>query len=85
MLLELEIKNFALIDEIHVNFRQGLNILTGETGVGKSIIINGIKLTLGERADRDWIRKGSEKAFVQSVFLKTPLIKKKTDGPWVER
>lgn len=77
MLLELEIKNFALIDEIHVNFRQGLNILTGETGVGKSIIINGIKLTLGERADRDWIRKGSEKAFVQSVFLKTPLIKKK--------
>jgi DNA repair protein RecN (Recombination protein N) len=70
MLLELEIKNFALIDHLHIRFDEGLNILTGETGVGKSIIINGIKLTLGERADKEHIRNKEEKTYLQSVFLK---------------
>ncbi len=70
MLLELEIKNFALIDHLHIRFEEGLNILTGETGVGKSIIINAIKLTLGERADKDQTRNKQEKTYLQSVFLK---------------
>ncbi len=74
MLLELEIKNFALIDHLHIRFDEGLNILTGETGVGKSIIINGIKLTLGERADKDHIRSKGEKTYLQSVFLKNPWV-----------
>lgn len=70
MLLELEVKNFALIDHLHIRFEEGLNILTGETGVGKSIIINAIKLTLGERADKDQTRNKQEKTYLQSVFLK---------------
>lgn len=70
MLLELEVKNFALIDHLHIRFDEGLNILTGETGVGKSIIINAIKLTLGERADKDQTRNKREKTYLQSVFLK---------------
>lgn len=74
MLLELEIKNFALIDHLHIRFDEGLNILTGETGVGKSIIINGIKLTLGERADKEHIRSKGEKTYLQSVFLKNPWV-----------
>jgi len=74
MLLELEIKNFALIDHLHIRFEEGLNILSGETGVGKSIIINGIKLTLGERADKDHIRNKGEKTYLQSVFLKNPWV-----------
>ncbi|NBG88776.1 DNA repair protein RecN [Isachenkonia alkalipeptolytica] len=74
MLMELEIKNFALIDHLHIRFDDGLNILTGETGVGKSIIINAIKLTLGERADKDHIRSKGENTYLQSVFLKNPLV-----------
>ncbi len=70
MLLELEIKNFALIDHLHIRFDTGLNILTGETGVGKSIIINAIKLTLGERADKDHIRSKGINTYLQSVFHK---------------
>lgn len=68
MLKRLHIKNYALIDEIAVEFESGLNILTGETGAGKTIIIDALSLVLGERASSDEVRSGSDKAVVESVF-----------------
>lgn len=68
MLKHLHIKNYALIESIEVDFTQGLNIITGETGAGKSIIIDAMSLILGERADTDMVRKGAEKAIVEGVF-----------------
>ena len=60
MLNSLHVKNLALIEEAEVNFGKGLNILTGETGAGKSIIIGSINLALGAKADKDMIRQGKE-------------------------
>lgn len=68
MLQSLHVKNLALIDEIEVHFGQGLNILTGETGAGKSIIIGSINLALGAKADKELIRTGAEYALVELVF-----------------
>lgn len=68
MLTELSIQNFALIEEIHMNLRPGFNVLTGETGAGKSIILDAMALVLGERADTTLIREGSERANVEVVF-----------------
>ncbi|HEY8677669.1 MAG TPA: DNA repair protein RecN [Candidatus Dormibacteraeota bacterium] len=68
MILELTIRNLALIDELRVPFRDGLNLLTGETGSGKSIIIDGMNLVLGERASTDAIREGTAQAFVEAAF-----------------
>lgn len=68
MLLELTIRNIALIDNITIPFGPSLNVLTGETGAGKSIIVDSVCLALGGRADRDLIRNGTESASVQAVF-----------------
>lgn len=68
MLISLHVKNLALIKETEVNFKEGLNILSGETGAGKSIIIGSINLALGARADKDLIRTGAEYALVELVF-----------------
>jgi len=68
MLQELYIKNFALIEELHISFDKGLNILTGETGAGKSIIIGAIGLILGGRASSEVIRKGSDLCEVVGLF-----------------
>jgi len=68
MLRSLHVKNLALIDEAEVTFGAGLNILTGETGAGKSIIIGSINLALGAKADREMIRSGAEYALVELVF-----------------
>ncbi len=68
MLLELHVTNFALIDRLDLAFGTGLNILTGETGAGKSIIIDALGLALGERAGADLVRTGSDKATVEAVF-----------------
>ncbi len=68
MLRELRIKDFALIDELSIQFGKGLNVLTGSTGAGKSIIVGAIGLLLGERAERDQIRSGSESARVEGLF-----------------
>ena len=69
MLLNLHVKNFALIDEIDIDFKQGLNILTGETGAGKSIILGSLGIALGAKADKDSIRTGCEYALVEITFL----------------
>ncbi len=68
MLLELNISNFALIDNVRLTLEDGLNILTGETGAGKSIIIDAVNMVLGERADTDNIRTGADKAVVEALF-----------------
>ena len=68
MLLSLHVKNLALIEEEEVMFTDGLNILTGETGAGKSIIIGSINLGLGARADKSIIRTGSEYALIELTF-----------------
>jgi len=68
MLKTLYIKNYALIEELTVGFERGLNIITGETGAGKSIIIDALSLVLGERAETDAVRKGAEKAIVEASF-----------------
>ncbi len=68
MLLELTIKNIALIESLRIEFAQGFNVLTGETGAGKSIVVDSINLALGGRADRDMIRTGARKGMVQALF-----------------
>ena len=68
MLLGLRVKNLALIEEAGVEFTEGLNILTGETGAGKSIIIGSIGLALGGKASKDMIRNGEESASIELVF-----------------
>lgn len=68
MLESLRVKNVALIDEAEIQFAKGLNILTGETGAGKSILIGSINLALGAKADKSMIRTGAEYAFVELVF-----------------
>lgn len=69
MLLNLHVKNLALIDECEVDFTEGLNILSGETGAGKSIIIGSINLALGAKASKDIIREDAEYALVELVFV----------------
>lgn len=68
MLLNIFIKNFGLIDEVKIEFQEGLNILTGETGTGKTIIIDALQVVLGGRANTGQIRSGSEKALLEAVF-----------------
>ena len=68
MLQSLHVKNLALIDETEVSFTEGLNILTGETGAGKSVIIGSINLALGAKADKEMIRSGAEYALVELTF-----------------
>ncbi len=68
MLLELNIENFAIIDRLRISFTKGLNILTGETGTGKSIIIDAISLVLGGRATREYIRTGSDRTVIEALF-----------------
>ena len=68
MLLSLHVKNLALIDEEEVSFGEGLNILTGETGAGKSIVIGSVNMALGAKADKELIRTGAEYALVELVF-----------------
>lgn len=68
MLISLHVKNIALIDEMEVFFGKGLNILTGETGAGKSLVIGSVNLALGAKADKELIRKGAEYALIELVF-----------------
>lgn len=69
MLRELIIRNFALIEKLNIEFSNGLNVLTGETGAGKSILLDSIGLLCGRRASSDFIRRGEEKATVEGHFI----------------
>jgi DNA repair protein RecN (Recombination protein N) len=68
MLTDLFIKNFAIIENLHVSFGTGLNIISGETGAGKSIIIGALQLILGGRVSADIIRTGADEAVVEALF-----------------
>ena len=68
MLLEISIKNFAIIQSISLNFEEGMTVLTGETGAGKSIIIDAMNMMLGARATTDVIRNGAPKAEIEGLF-----------------
>ncbi|MCU1307511.1 MAG: replication and repair protein RecN, partial [Acidobacteriaceae bacterium] len=68
MLLELRVENYAVIDNVTVEFAPGLNLLTGETGAGKSILIDALALLLGDKASTDMIRHGADKAVLSCVF-----------------
>lgn len=72
MLSKLVIKNIALIDSLEVELASGMNVMTGETGAGKSIIVDSMNLALGERADRELIRTGAKKAVVEAWFADVP-------------
>ncbi len=71
MLQNLHVKNLALIDETEVDFRNGLNILSGETGAGKSIIIGSINLALGEKVQKEMLRENADYALVELIFSVT--------------
>lgn len=68
MLVSLKIENFALIDQLDLNLQPGLNVLTGETGAGKSIILDAIDAVLGGKATSRWVRTGTDKALVEAAF-----------------
>ena len=68
MLIELAIQNFALIDGLRLELGAGLNVLTGETGAGKSIIIDAVNLVLGGRASVEVIRDPADKARIEGIF-----------------
>ena len=68
MILSMRVHNIALIEDLTLEFASGLHVLTGETGAGKSIVVDAVNLALGGRADRDLIRTGTDKAWVEAVF-----------------
>src|SRR4030042_5447833 len=72
MLGSLRIKNLATIEDLEIHFQEGFSILTGETGAGKSIIIDGIKLVLGDKASPDLIRTGRTEATIEAIFRLPP-------------
>lgn len=78
MIKSLHISNYALIDEIDIDFSRGFNIITGETGAGKSIILGALSLLLGGRADAKAVRRGERKSVIEAIFLLG-------DAPDVER
>ena len=68
MITNLHIKNIGIIEDIEINFNEGLNVLTGETGAGKSLIINALNIICGDRFSKDMIRKGENQSFVEICF-----------------
>ena len=68
MLEELRIHNFAVIDQLELHFRAGFHVITGETGAGKSILIDAVELLLGARADPAFVRAGSERSVIEGVI-----------------
>lgn len=68
MILSMRMHNIALIEDLSLEFGEGLHVMTGETGAGKSIVVDAVNLVLGGRADRDLIRTGTDKAWVEAVF-----------------
>lgn len=74
MLTELSIRNFAIIDDLTISLQDGFHVLTGETGAGKSIILDAVMLVLGGRADAMMIRAGAQEAYVEAVFRLNPML-----------
>src|SRR5690348_5060646 len=77
MLLELRLENYAVIDNLAVEFAPGLNLLTGETGAGKSILIDALALLMGEKGSPDLVRSGADRAVLSAVFEVEPQAEKR--------
>lgn len=84
MLAELYIQNFAIIDELRLQFDEGFNVLTGETGAGKSIILDAVMLVLGGRADTTMVRADCEQAYVEATFTLSPSLRQTIEPLLVE-
>jgi DNA repair protein RecN (Recombination protein N) len=84
MLRKLHIKNFAIIDNLTIDFDNGFNVLTGETGSGKSIIIEALGVVLGGRSNKEMIKTGSDSAYVEALFYVDSYIKYKLDEFGIE-
>ena len=69
MLITLNIENIAVIESAKIEFNKGLNLLTGETGAGKSIVVDSINAILGERTSKELVRHGADYAFVSAFFV----------------
>jgi len=80
MLVALRIENFTVVEEVEVGFGPGLTVLTGETGAGKSILVDALGLLLGTRADADCVRTGADEAVVEAVFQRTPGLAQRLEG-----
>src|SRR5436190_6709534 len=68
MLLELTVENYAVVEKVRVRFHPGLNLLTGETGSGKSIVVDALGLLLGGRASSEMVRTGAQRARIAGIF-----------------
>ncbi len=69
MLLELHVKDLALVEDVWLEFGEGLTVLTGETGAGKTVLVGALQLLLGDRADTSLVRSGADEALVEGRFL----------------
>ncbi|PSO59777.1 MAG: DNA repair protein RecN [Cyanobacteria bacterium QS_7_48_42] len=85
MLLSLQIRNFALVDQLELDFSSGLNVLTGETGAGKSIILDAIDAALGSKVNARLMRAGSQRAMVEATFSLTPAVSSWLQQQEIER
>src|SRR5450755_1854665 len=72
MLLELTVENYAVVEKVRVRFHRGLNLLTGETGSGKSIVVDALALLFGARAAAEMVRTGAERARIAGIFEVNP-------------
>ena len=77
MLQSLHVKNLALMEETFVTFGEGLNILTGETGAGKSLLLGSVNLALGAKFEKEMLRKGAEQALVELTFTGNGKVREK--------
>src|SRR5437660_5119430 len=84
MLLELSIKDFAIIDRLHLHIHRLFNVFTGETGAGKSIIIDAVNALLGGKIGADFVRAGTDRATVEGIFTVNPLPPVKLDWQLLE-
>lgn len=84
MLIQMEIRNFAIIKHSIINFEDGFNVITGETGAGKSILLDALSSILGERTSKSLVRKGEEKSELKAVFLKTATLEQRLKEKGIE-
>ena len=80
MLSHLQVKNLAVVESVEVAFGEGLNIITGETGAGKSVLMGALTLVLGGRGDRSAVREGAKEASVEAEFALSPETEKPVDA-----
>jgi DNA repair ATPase RecN len=85
MLRFLRIRNLAVIESVEVEFEPGFNVLTGETGAGKSIVVEAVGLLLGARASSDLVRTGETQATIEAIFEATAGAGRSSMAPWPRR